>query len=145
MGSCLKGGAGGRQVWSGRAGAAPRLTTALGVQPNSRYGGVSLRGNRGMQGRHRQLPRLDTLRGGAALGVAWFHMTNGYQWGVVRWSGYEGRLGVACFFVISGFAIPYSMHTANYGLASFWRFLARRLVRLEPAFLGSIGVPPLVR
>jgi peptidoglycan/LPS O-acetylase OafA/YrhL len=42
-----------------------------------------------------------------------------------------GDLGVWMFFVISGFVIPYAMHSTSYRLSdSAWPFLLRRLVRL---------------
>jgi peptidoglycan/LPS O-acetylase OafA/YrhL len=49
-----------------------------------------------------------------------------------------GDLGVWMFFVISGFVIPYAMHSANYGMNEAWPFLLRRLVRLEPAYIVSL-------
>ncbi len=52
---------------------------------------------------------VEYLRGVAALGVAWFHMTNTYGPGFVASFGSLGWLGVDVFFVISGFVIPYSL------------------------------------
>jgi peptidoglycan/LPS O-acetylase OafA/YrhL len=87
-----------------------------------------------------RLVAIEALRGFAALGVAWFHLTLASSSSLLRLSGYEGRLGVPVFFVISGFVIPYSMWRMNYKLSDFWRFLGRRLVRLEPSYLASIVV-----
>lgn len=87
-----------------------------------------------------RLGTLDALRGLAALAVTWFHMTNTYDpasW--ARKSGDFGWTGVDAFFVISGFVIPYSLYRADYRFAHVWRFLARRLVRLEPPYLLSIA------
>jgi peptidoglycan/LPS O-acetylase OafA/YrhL len=52
-----------------------------------------------------------------------------------------GDLGVWMFFVISGFVIPYAMHSTSYRIAdSAWPFLLRRIVRLEPAYIVSLFV-----
>ncbi len=86
-----------------------------------------------------RIPLIDHLRGIAALSVAWFHMTGGYDsW--VRLTGSGGWLGVEAFFVISGFVIPYALGSGKhpYRLQSFPTFVARRLVRLEPPYLASI-------
>jgi hypothetical protein len=52
---------------------------------------------------------VEGLRGIASLSVAWFHLTNTYQWGIVRASGSWCWLGVEAFFVIFGFVIPYAL------------------------------------
>jgi peptidoglycan/LPS O-acetylase OafA/YrhL len=81
---------------------------------------------------------VEVLRGLAALSVAWFHLTNKYQWDPVRYSGAYGWLGVEVFFVISGFIIPYSLQSSGYSLHQFPQFILRRFVRLEPPYLVSI-------
>jgi peptidoglycan/LPS O-acetylase OafA/YrhL len=87
-----------------------------------------------------RLYSIEALRGIAALSVAWFHVTNQYDWNWVRYSGSLGWLGVDAFFVISGFVIPYSLHRTGYRLANFSRFFAKRLIRLEPPYLVSIAL-----
>jgi peptidoglycan/LPS O-acetylase OafA/YrhL len=89
---------------------------------------------------NQQIFTVEALRGVAALGVTWFHMTNTYSLDWVRYSGVDGWLGVEMFFVISGFIIPYSLQRSKYKLAYFPRFLLRRLVRLEPPYLISIAL-----
>ena len=70
--------------------------------------------------------------------VCWFHMTNTYaDDSFTRASGHLGWLGVEIFFVISGFVIPYSLFQAGYTIAAFGRFLLKRVVRIDPAFLIS--------
>ena len=94
-------------------------------------------------GRVKQPERLQTieaLRGLAALAVTWFHLTNQYHGGLARGSGAYGWLGVDAFFVISGFVIPYSLHSAGYQFGNFFRFVAKRMIRLEPPYLASIGL-----
>lgn len=46
--------------------------------------------------------------------------------------------GVDIFFVVSGFILPYSMYRSGYGIGDYPRFIARRLARLEPAYLASV-------
>jgi peptidoglycan/LPS O-acetylase OafA/YrhL len=87
-----------------------------------------------------RLSNVDALRGLAALAVAWFHLTNTWPADWVRFSGSGGWRGVDCFFVISGFVIPYSMHRADYRVSDFWRFIARRMARLEPPYLISVAL-----
>jgi len=45
-----------------------------------------------------------------------------------------GQQGVAVFFVISGFVIPYSLWNAGYALRDFFRFLLRRIARIDPCY-----------
>jgi peptidoglycan/LPS O-acetylase OafA/YrhL len=83
---------------------------------------------------------VEIMRGLSALAVAWFHLTNGYNWDWVRDSGTYGWLGVDAFFAISGFVVPYSIHKRfpAYSLRDFPRFVARRTLRLEPPYIASI-------
>jgi peptidoglycan/LPS O-acetylase OafA/YrhL len=78
------------------------------------------------------------MRGLAALSVTWFHLTNGYPHDGVGVSGSYGWLGVDAFFVISGFVIPYSLFASGYRVRDFPRFMARRMVRLEPPYIASV-------
>jgi peptidoglycan/LPS O-acetylase OafA/YrhL len=84
------------------------------------------------------LHSVEFLRGVAALSVTWFHLTNTYPENWVKNSGYYGWMGVEVFFIISGFIIPSSLFSANYTSNAFWRFMARRMIRLEPPYLLSI-------
>jgi len=88
-----------------------------------------------------RLAIVDLLRAIAALGVAWFHFTNGS--GIIRdgWlyrSGQYGWMGVEMFFVISGFIIPYSLHRSGYRSSQFGRFLLKRIARLDPPYFATI-------
>ncbi len=91
------------------------------------------------------LSSLDLLRGLAALAVCFFHFTHGNPGflspgNFLYISGRYGFLGVEVFFVISGFVIPYAMYRGNYHLRNFGGFLTKRLVRIEPPYLVSIGL-----
>src|SRR5262245_40692514 len=95
--------------------------------------------------RRANIPRveiLDLLRGLAVLAVTWFHFTNCTELVKTDWlraSGTHGWLGVEVFFVISVFVIPYSMYCGGYRpKQDFGRFLAKRVVRLEPPYLVSL-------
>lgn len=88
-----------------------------------------------------RIATVDALRGIASLSVAWFHFTNANPAlapGNVKSSGRYGWLGVYIFFVISGFVIPYSLEKAKYGYRQFWRFLSKRIVRLDPPYFANI-------
>jgi peptidoglycan/LPS O-acetylase OafA/YrhL len=91
-----------------------------------------------------RIASVEVLRGCAALAVAWFHFTNANPvfpaTGWLRLSGAWGWLGVECFFVISGFVLPLAMHRSGYRIGDAGRFLARRLIRLHPAYLASLAV-----
>lgn len=91
---------------------------------------------------------LDPLRGLASAAVMWFHFTNGRWLGedggasgaFLQASGSKGWLGVEVFFVISGFVLPYAMWRGRYRLRSYGRFLAKRLLRLEPPYLVTLAL-----
>src|SRR5688500_10025543 len=90
---------------------------------------------------------LDFLRGVASLAVCWFHLTtftyaspDGGFYSALRLTGAYGWLGVEAFFVISGFVIPYSLHRAGYRLGSYPASILKRLVRLDPPYVVSVGL-----
>jgi peptidoglycan/LPS O-acetylase OafA/YrhL len=90
---------------------------------------------------------LDPLRGLAALAVTWFHLT-----GVQSFQHTEGLapflrataqhtwMGVAVFFVISGFVLPYAMQRGGYRLSEMGTFVKKRVVRLDPPYLAAIAL-----
>lgn len=91
-----------------------------------------------------RIDTLDALRGLASFGVCYFHMTNGnpafLPEGLLKKSGAYGWLGVEVFFVISGFVIPYALNRAGYELKHYWTFVLKRVVRLDPPYLVTIGL-----
>ncbi|HET9159036.1 MAG TPA: acyltransferase [Caulobacteraceae bacterium] len=87
-----------------------------------------------------KLFNIEALRGLASLAVCWFHVTSTHSVAWVKASGAYGWLGVDCFFVISGFVIPYALFRSDYSIGGFPRFMLRRLVRLEPPYLVSIAL-----
>lgn len=89
---------------------------------------------------------LDALRGIAALLVVWQHSSetfvrlpaiakNGTLLADLADSVDFGRIGVICFFLISGFVIPYSLSGTG---ATVQKFAIRRLFRLYPAYWTSL-------
>lgn len=94
-----------------------------------------------------RLGALDALRGLAALWVALYHFCvnwqSEYQFpsaGLLTWLAEYGYLAVYLFFVISGFVIPFSLDRSKYQLGDYGRFLLKRVIRLHPLFLVSVGV-----
>ena len=85
---------------------------------------------------------IDLLRGLAALAVCWFHLTGsaGPADPAIVASGRYGEFGVDVFFVISGFVIPFSLQRSGYRLGDFWRFLLKRVARVDPPYLASVAV-----
>lgn len=85
---------------------------------------------------------ITLLRAFASLSVCWFHLTNGNSSfladGFLKSSGRYGWLGVEIFFIVSGFIIPWSLSHSNYHVENFPRFMAKRIIRLEPPYLLSI-------
>lgn len=96
---------------------------------------------------HPRLEVLDALRGGAALWVALYHFTQNGEFNAgfpadqpLKWLGTFGYLGVYVFFVISGFILPWTMERSGYRLRDYGRFLGKRVLRLHPLYLLSVGV-----
>lgn len=93
----------------------------------------------------KDLPRvaaIEWLRGVAALAVCWYHFTNGgplLHSGWLQTSGRYGWLGVECFFVVSAFVIPLSLHRGRFKLRTGWRtFIGKRITRLDPPYLLAV-------
>ena len=82
---------------------------------------------------------LDVLRGIAVTVVLFQHLSEDVSQNVLfwghRWINF-GRLGVALFFLISGFVIPFSLERAN-SLRVFW---VSRIFRLFPIYWFSLLV-----
>ncbi|MES2133079.1 MAG: acyltransferase [Bacteroidota bacterium] len=90
----------------------------------------------------KQVNIIDSLRSLAALSVCLYHFictTTGLTFpGNVSSFFYYGQYGIYIFFTISGFIIPWSMYHNHYSLKSIFKFLSKRLIRLEPPYLVSI-------
>lgn len=93
------------------------------------------------------LNHVETMRALAALMVAVFHFTNHYngQYFIIDSQNIRepfqfGAQGVEMFYLISGFIIPYSLSTAGYKIYDYFRYLAKRIIRLFPPYLITIGL-----
>jgi peptidoglycan/LPS O-acetylase OafA/YrhL len=121
------------------------LSSTYKICENSRFRKHSVANARisgGMGSVPGRIATIDVLRGIASFSVAWFHFTQGnptfLPQGVLKSTGKYGWLGVQMFFVISGFVIPYALHKARYSRRQFGRFLAKRIIRLDPPYLADI-------
>lgn len=83
------------------------------------------------------IPILNLLRALASLAVVFMHMQ--YTAGLDKLSIgkvlHFGQQGVAVFFVISGFIIPYSLWNSNYERKNFFKYIFKRSVRIDPPYL----------
>jgi peptidoglycan/LPS O-acetylase OafA/YrhL len=90
-----------------------------------------------------RLQILDALRGLAALSVVWFHLAHSMgltkEGTQIYRAGTYGWVGVEVFFVMSGFVIPFTLEKNRYRIAQYGRFLAKRVIRLDPPYLVSIA------
>lgn len=87
------------------------------------------------------LSSVTLIRGIAALAVCLFHFTKGFISNVGSISEIlmpYAWVGVEVFFVISGFVIPYMLLGQPFKGKHYGGYLLKRLIRIEPAYLGSI-------
>jgi peptidoglycan/LPS O-acetylase OafA/YrhL len=94
------------------------------------------RGDPTASARRDHVHSIDCLRGIAAFAVCCCHAI---KQGPLAPAAHYGWLGVYVFFVVSGFVIPFSLWRTDYSVGSYPRFLAKRLVRLDPPYLASIA------
>ena len=95
-----------------------------------------------------RLAFADGLRGLAALWVVLFHLAGGNhidnlvahipKLSLILF--YAGHLGVAIFFVLSGFVMMHIMSPYQVDMRYGGRFLLRRLIRLSPPYYFAIFV-----
>lgn len=78
------------------------------------------------------ISQVDYIRAVASIAVALFHLGGKVLPGLKY-----GWLGVQMFFVLSGFIICYAI-PKNYDIRRCGKFLAKRLVRIEPPYIISI-------
>lgn len=93
----------------------------------------------------RRFEFVDALRGLAAILIVLPHAVGLFVYSHESWlsrlflrlANY-GRSSVEVFFVVSGFAIAYSLRGAAGESFSLWRFMLRRAVRLDPPYWVAI-------
>ena len=97
--------------------------------------------------RQQRFKAIDALRGIAALLVVWQHSAesfvniaeiarNGSLLADIAKQFDPGRIGIICFFLISGFVIPASFQVTN--KQALKHFAIRRIFRLYPAYWLSL-------
>src|SRR5580765_2120755 len=94
----------------------------------------------------KRLVFIDALRGLAASGVVLFHAIEANHVPALRAAmpGWlvsileHGDLGVAVFFVLSGFVIALSLDDKPIGWPTVGRFMLRRSIRLDPPYWAAI-------
>lgn len=99
----------------------------------------------------RRIDFIETLRALAACAVMLFHFTsyfNGNEYiiadeGVRTFSQY-GALGVQLFYIISGFVITYALRQSNYRISDYFRYMAKRILRIHPTYIAVISTMLLV-
>lgn len=95
-----------------------------------------------MSAQRLHIPAIDTLRGVAASLVCFYHFvctTTGYiESESITDFFHLGYYGVHMFFVISGVVIPLSMIVGRYTYDSWFRFIKKRFIRIEPPYLASV-------
>jgi peptidoglycan/LPS O-acetylase OafA/YrhL len=85
-----------------------------------------------------RLAVLDAVRGVACLSVVLFHLApKNSDWFFLFDKGY---LGVYGFFVVSGLVIPLSLNRCGYTRSLAGRFMLKRLLRIHPPYVASIGL-----
>lgn len=85
---------------------------------------------------------VESLRGVATLSVLFHHWTicvpgfilNPWIHAICE----RLNIGVYIFFGISGFIMPYALHRGNYQVRYIFRFIVKRIIRLDPPYLASI-------
>lgn len=85
----------------------------------------------------KRLLYVDGLRGIAALIVCANHLLGRTD---LHWLGNRGYLGVAIFFVLSGFVIAMVVGNSKISAGYLGRFALRRSLRLDPPYWASIAV-----
>ncbi|MEP7118562.1 MAG: acyltransferase [Acidobacteriota bacterium] len=78
---------------------------------------------------------VDALRGLASLAVVMVHYNSRLKWPVLE----LGNLGVAVFFVLSGFVVTMSVGTAQIDARFLGRFALRRALRLDPPYWATMA------
>lgn len=89
----------------------------------------------------RHLSQVESLRALAALSVAIFHFSAYFTWNESATTIFSGGAqGVEIFYLISGFIITYSLYHSGYVLKNYFQYLGKRLGRLLPPYILTIGL-----
>lgn len=87
----------------------------------------------------RYLNQVESLRAIAALMVAIFHFSSHFEWQAETTEFFTyGAQGVELFYLISGFIICFSLYHSKYSISNYFRYLAKRFIRLLPPYYLTI-------
>ena len=90
---------------------------------------------------NKNIHSVTMLRGIASLAVCLGHFLGTLDSEKIIQIGKFGGYGVPIFFAITGFIIPYSLYQKKYQIKSYFKFLVKRITRLDPPYLlGIIGI-----
>ncbi len=84
------------------------------------------------------IPSVTMLRGIACMAVCIMHFFGTVPSKTLNEIGIYGGYGVPVFFVISGFIIPYALYHSGYKINNYFKFLLKRVIRLEIPYLLTI-------
>lgn len=84
------------------------------------------------------IPSVTMLRGIASLAVCIMHLIGTVPSKTLNEIGTYGGYGVPIFFVISGFIIPYALYHSGYTITNYFKFILKRIIRLEIPYLLTI-------
>lgn len=92
---------------------------------------------------HNQIKEIFYLRGIAVLLVLFSHffypaLLNISDPSVEKFRVTCGHAGVVLFFTISGFIVPYMLFRSDYKLSGFFRYMYRRMLRIEIPYLAIL-------
>ena len=98
--------------------------------------------------RQTYFPAINLLRSLAVLSICLYHFTHSPEVGAeglssAVWLNKIGDLAiyfVHIFFVVSGFVIPLSLKSSGYHLKNYFRFLGRRLVRIDLPYIVLLAM-----
>lgn len=95
--------------------------------------------------KNKHLHQVESLRALAALAVALFHFSAYFSWNDSTTTNFTyGALGVEIFYMISGFIIPYSLYHSGYRIGNYFKYMAKRLIRLMPPYVIVVGLTLLI-
>lgn len=92
----------------------------------------------------KNIPVINSYRAIGILIVCFSHYTcniTGFFSGpLLPYIHNTGLAAVIVFFTISGFVIPWWLYNCKYRIRDYGRFVARRMLRIEPPFIIALGL-----
>ncbi|MBL0328838.1 MAG: acyltransferase [Bacteroidetes bacterium] len=92
----------------------------------------------------KNIPVINSYRAIGILIVCFAHyicnITGFFESPILPYLHSFGYAAVIVFFTISGFVIPWWLHNCNYKINDYGRFVARRMLRIEPPFIVALAL-----